>query len=234
MEIEDHGKERRNALLVSAAVFSAAFLHLRMPSFIADFVKLDIPADHAHRAWLLAVVLTVYTLMRYHFSDTRVLARTARNASFSQVLDAALSITKGRRMTSSVSAAYENWRDECAEHEDSVHANRALAIVGRRHFEAYDYKFVLGGIVILWRIQGDFWKTHSNVLEDFSTTSTSLHRVSIGRRLAVFLWALGYRVYGSKGAWEINTVYIAALAAISACLARAYSLPTLPLFNLPA
>ncbi|QQB32817.1 hypothetical protein I6I07_19420 [Achromobacter deleyi] len=223
MEIDDHGKERRNALVVSAAIACAAFLQLKMPSFLAEFVKFDIPPEHAYRVWLLAAALALYTLMRFHFSDSRVNSSQVPAAAFAQALDTALSARYGRR--SSAGEAHANWAKEVRDQALKSNDGDFVSEIDRRHFEPYDFLIVANGVFLHWRIRKDVLDQHAPTSDRYTSVSHSVHALS-GPFSAVFIHvkSMAFRVFWSKTAVEINTVYFMSFAAISASVARAVAL----------
>ncbi|MCG2596117.1 hypothetical protein [Achromobacter insuavis] len=223
MEIDDHGKERRNALLVSAAVCSAAFLQLKMPSFLAEYIKFEVAPEHAYRVWLLAASLTLYVLMRYHFSDGRVAASASVKLTFAKTLDKRLSMTLHQE-SSSETLAREDWMDRVRRKHGTSFAQPNF--LGPKSMEPFDWHVFNRGALIYWRIKAQILDNNPGIERDFPHESASTFALSWAQCLLVRLQAIAFRAFWSKTAWELNTVYLTSIGALSASAIRVYTLYT--------
>ncbi|MFY1875559.1 hypothetical protein ACOTF3_04430 [Achromobacter xylosoxidans] len=222
MEIDDHGKERRNALLVSAAICAAAFLQLKMPSFLAEYIKFEVSPEHAYRVWLLAAALTFYVLMRYHFSDSRTQALEASNLKFSKTLDRYLSVSKNKALSSNI-AAFEDWASAVKKVDDTYYG-RPPQHIGYLDFEPYNCSIHFREVFITWRLRPSTLQRHPELAQGFPTRSLTSFPVSIPQSIILSLWEFAYRVFYSKTAWEVNTVYATSFLAIASSIIRVFEL----------
>lgn len=222
MEVDDNGKERRNALIVSAAIASAAFLQLKMPSFLAEYIKFEIAPEHAYRVWIMASLVALYALMRFHFSDSRVHASQIPAAAFAQKLDTALSAKFGR--SSTAGEAHRNWEIEVSNFAMKQGDIDYVQAIDRRHFEPFGHMHVPGGIYVHWRIRRDVLNAHAPTSDKYPEITNSVHTVKWFPRQLVRVQSVAARVFWSKIAWEVNTVYVISGTAILASIARAYTL----------
>ncbi|QYJ20196.1 hypothetical protein KYT87_21325 [Achromobacter sp. ES-001] len=221
MEIDDTGKERRNALLVSALIFAAAFLHLKVPSILAEFFKFELNSTYAYRAWLLAACLAGYVSLRYHFSDARKAASLASNQDFAlSIVTDMRHIFHDRPVDGGV--AFFHWQKLLG--ELGLADSEFVAYVSPRHFRVRAYRLTGHELRIRWQIDPALLTRHDAIahrIPDEIATETDLNHAS---RAKMKIQGTLHRLFWSKSAIEVTTVYVVGLAAIAICLHRAYTL----------
>lgn len=221
MEIDDTGKERRNALLVSALIFAAAFLHLKVPSVLGEFFKVEVNSQYAYRAWLMASCLVAYVTLRYHFSDAQKAASLASNQDFAlSIVTDMRSLFHDRPVDAAV--AFFEWERLLAKMDLSRY--EFVSYVSPRHFRVRAYRISGHRLRIRWQIDPTLVARHdamSHRIPDEIATDTPLGFAS---KAKIRILGSLHRFFWSKTAIEVTTVYVVGLAAIAICLHRAFTL----------
>lgn len=229
MEIDDTGKERRNALAVSAALFTAAFIKLKVPSLIGEYLKVEPAPESAARLWALAAIVGFYVLMRYHFSDSRIDAAAQENLAFAKKVTRQTRYYPGRGWFSSL--AHKEW--EGIANEIAKSRREGIPEVLPRFFEVRSAYVPIFGSWLIFRFginqtvldrSPDLWINYPDEV------SVRVPARSTFIRYSLVMNRLNHRFFDSKAAWEVNTVYVVCCAAVGACILRAIeSTSALPL-----
>ena len=218
MNLDDNGKERRNALLVSALLFSAAYLELKLPSFIGEYIKVEIAPTAQFKVWVLAAVLALYVAMRYHFSPSRALAaiqeRAALASAFLQKSSIAAQCAQCR--TQAFNMLTETPAVSRARTKDFHIAASQIEPI-RIELDTPKQQ-----MWVLWRLTDSFRAGDTSPLGKFDPLTTSPLKVHRPKRFRL-QWAARQLIWSRK-AWEVNTVYFACFAACYLCLRRASNL----------
>lgn len=220
MDSQKYGKERRNALLASATLFSAAFIQLKLPMLTAEFVKLSPSPETASRVWLLASGFALYVLMRYHFSDAHMRAKLDWRRMLANALVGRTWI-RGRHTLRP--DAHKVWITES--NEISRLHNRNAPRVLRQHLEPVDYEFEFAEkkvmyLNITWAVEEKYLANNVEVANTFPIRPESSTPISWRTFFSLLLRIFWFRTIWSKYAWENNVVYVACAAAAFACLCR--------------
>ncbi|MDF3940722.1 hypothetical protein P3W66_11825 [Achromobacter denitrificans] len=215
MDLDDNGKERRNALIVCALLFSAAYLELKLPSFVAEYVKLEIAPAAQFKIWVLAAVLAGYVAMRYHFSPGRAITSEQERAAF------AAAWLRSQNDRSAInkckSDAYKSMLDTPGlqkAQRDGIHIfiNQIEPIgITSRPSEK--------NMWVLWRLNDSLRPAATTALGGYDPLTSS--ELKVHRPKSFVLRWLGRQILWSRKAWEVNPVYLICGAAFYMCLTRA-------------
>lgn len=222
MEIEDHGKERRNALAVTSSIFAAGFLQLKIPSFVSEFVKVELPGDSFLRTWLLAGALVIYVTMRYHFSEGRAQAREAGVVEFATwlVKNGPLRAQHYRLREEALPQMQAQLAEADKRATLSLHDIRPVKTDTIRtrgpKFSIY--------VVMLWELTPSANKNLGSALGTFRPAGVTETSATIGRAAWIRFCRFVHQSFWSKGVWEVNVVYALAGLAFFVCASRAWSL----------
>lgn len=224
MEIEDHGKERRNALLIACAIFAAGFLNLKVPSFVSEFIKMDVPPETIGRSWLLAIVVLVYVTMRYHFSDGKKKSRDAERAEFADwyVHEGPVKIFQTATKFDAITLLKKEVQDRFgttagfSPNLGDVTPTLAVPIFRRKGRST---------MALEWTLSPQAIDRFEKTLESFRPTVVTENATSFLDHLWIRMRQVMHRLCWSKGAWEVNVVYLAAAFALVMCLIRAEQAP---------
>lgn len=216
MELDENGKERRNALLVSAALFSAAYLQLGLPSFLAAYIKLEIPPENLFKVWILAAILAIYVLMRYHYSASRTQACLAEKANFAE---AWLLIHKNSmHLNECVVQAHKELSSALGNFDHRKNTTHFLSLNQIKPTDI-GVSSPEPGYWVQWQLSDLFKSSHKDALSSFSpVTFTRLKAVPSVK--FHFLRCFRQVVWSAK-AWEVNTTYLLCIGAAAACVRRA-------------
>lgn len=218
MDLDDNGKERRNALIVSALLFSAAYLELKLPSFVAEYIKLEIAPTAQFKIWALAAVLAGYVAMRYHFSPGRAFAADLERAAF------ATSYLHSGGGNSAI--------NDCK----AVAYRAILELPGMQKAQRDGFHLAANQVVpfaitpdrngkcmhVFWRLDDSLRSGGLSSLGGYDPMTTS--RLAIYRPKRFALKWLARQAIWSRKAWEVNPVYLVCCTAIYLCMTRAAQL----------
>lgn len=202
-------KRRRNVLVVASSLLVAASIKLQTPLLTAEFSKFNATPETAPRLWIFAAVLVFYALMRFHFCAHMRRETAAANAECVQWITGAL---QGRLLRNA---------------KQTVEGDGRLNNPGSTFY-------VREKDIIITNPRIDFFP--ARITYEWSLTPKVQERLprgvdidreygalalpgSVGYLMHVF--ATAKRMVWSNGVWELNAVYIVALASIYACLCRA-------------
>ncbi|WP_150123751.1 hypothetical protein [Achromobacter xylosoxidans] len=218
MDIDDNGNERRNALLVSALLFSAAYLELKLPSFIAEYIKLEIAPAAQFKVWVLAALLAFYVAMRYRFSASRAVAIDHEREAFASTY-----------LRNNVIASESN---ECrADAYTALLELPGMKTAARNglHFGTNQIEPIRIGLDtgqkllwVQWRLADSLRTGEVAPLGKYDPVTAS--RLKVYRPVLFILHWCFRQVFWSRKAWEVNPVYFACFVALYFCLKRASNL----------